>query len=868
MTNPSKPVEKLRKDYRAPDFAFDSVQLQFDLHQDHTIVRARIEVSRVGDPVAPLALHGEELNLEQVCIDGRELEPADYQADGEILTLLDVPDAFVLSTRVRIDPAANTALSGLYKSSGVYCTQCEAEGFRRITYFQDRPDVMTVFRVRIEADRQDCPVLLSNGNLVESGDLGGGRHFAVWDDPFKKPSYLFALVAGDLGHVHGTFTTMGGTEVDLYVYSEHENVDRLDHSLECLESAMKWDEEAFGREYDLNIYNIVAVNDFNMGAMENKSLNVFNSGRVLASPDTATDGDYEVIDGVVAHEYFHNWTGNRVTCRDWFQLTLKEGLTVFRDQHYSADMTSAAVKRIEDVRILRGYQFPEDAGPMAHPIRPESYIAMDNFYTVTVYDKGAEVIRLYHTLLGADGFRKGMDLYFERHDGQAVTCDDFRAAMADANGADLTQVELWYLQAGTPVVRADGSWDEAAQTYTLTLEQSCPATPGQPTKEPFHIPVACGLLDADGNDLIGTRVLDLREARQEFVFDGVATEPVPSLLRNFSAPVKLRMDHTDDQLAFLLAHDSAAFNRWEAGQKLGTRVALGLVDDLRAGRDLQLSDRLVDAFRQTLRATDLDQSLQSYALRLPGERTLGEEMDVVLPHELHAARKFAVETLAEQLRDDWLAVYEREAPIGPYRYSPAEAGRRRMRNLSLGYLSALETDETVGLCERQYETADNMTDQLSALACLASIPGDACDRALAAFYEQWKHVALVVDKWLSVQAGADRDDVLERVDDLRNHPAYDVRNPNKVRALVRVFFRNQAAFHVEGGAGYRWVADRILELDELNPQMSARTADAFTPWRRFDAAPQALMKEQLERIAAREGISKNLFEIVSKSLAS
>ncbi len=866
--NTAKPVEKFRKDYRAPDFEFDSVQLQFDIHDSHTLVHGRIEVRRAGDPVASLELHGEDLTLENVAIDGRELDAADYQLDAEHLTLLDVPDAFVLETRVRIDPAANTQLSGLYKSSGMYCTQCEAEGFRRITYFQDRPDVMTVFRVRVEADRGACPVLLSNGNLVESGDAGDGRHFAEWDDPFKKPSYLFALVAGDLGHVHDTFTTVGGTVVDLYVYSEHENVDRLGHSMACLISAMRWDEEAFGREYDLEIYNIVAVNDFNMGAMENKSLNVFNSARVLASPDTATDGDYEVIDGVVAHEYFHNWTGNRVTCRDWFQLTLKEGLTVFRDQQYSADMTSAAVKRIEDVRVLRGYQYPEDAGPMAHPIRPESYIAMDNFYTVTVYDKGAEVIRLYHTLLGTDGFRKGMDLYFERHDGSAVTCDDFRAAMADANGADLTQLDRWYSQAGTPVVRAEGAWDEAAQTYTLTLEQSCPATPGQPDKEPFHIPVACGLLDAAGDDLVGTRVLELREARQEFVFDGVTSEPTPSLLRNYSAPVKLRVDLTDDQLAFLLAHDSDAFNRWEAGQMLGTRVVLGLVDDVKAGLPLSLDEGLVAAFHQTLRATDIDRSLQAYALRLPGERTLGEEMDVVLPHELHAAREHAVKTLARALQGDLLDIYEREAPQGPYRYSPAEAGRRRLRNLCLGYLSSLETDEAIALCERQFEAADNMTDQLTALACLASIPGPACDRALDAFYDQWKDVPLVVDKWLSVQAGADRDDTLQRVDALLSHPAYDIRNPNKVRALVRVYFRNQAAFHAAGGDGYRWVADRILELDALNPQMSARTADAFTPWRRFDAGIQGMMKAQLERIAGREGISKNLFEIVSKSLAS
>jgi aminopeptidase N len=461
-----------------------------------------------------------------------------------------------------------------------------------------------------------------------------------------------------------------------------------------------------------------------------------------------------------------------------------------------------------------------------------------------------------------------MDLYFERHDGHAVTCDDFRAAMADANGADLTQLERWYSQAGTPVVRAEGAWDEAAQTYTLTLEQSCPATPGQPDKEPFYIPVACGLLDAEGNDLVGTRVLELREARQEFVFGGVTTEPTPSLLRNFSAPVKLRMGLTDEQLAFLLAHDSDAFNRWEAGQTLGTRVVLGLVDDLKQGRELHLDERLLDAFRQTLLATDLDQSLQAYALRLPGERTLGEEMDVVLPHELHAAREFAVKTLARAMQRDLLAIYHREAPQGGYRYSPAEAGRRRVRNLCLGYLASLEAPEAIHLCEQQFASADNMTDQLTALACLASIPGPACDRVLGAFYDQWKGVPLVVDKWLSVQAGADRDDTLQRVDALLSHPAYDIRNPNKVRALVRVFFRNQAAFHVAGGDAYRWVADRILELDALNPQMSARTADAFTPWRRFDASVQGMMKAQLERIAGREGISKNLFEIVSKSLAS
>ena len=864
MTN--QPQEKFRKDYRPFEFEIDGVELSFVLQPETTRVHSRIRFRRTGAPGAPLMLDGEDLELIRLVLDGRELSTSEYQLDDELLTLPEVPDVFELQTEVDIQPAANTQLSGLYVSSGIFCTQCEAEGFRRITFFPDRPDVMTTYRVRIEADREANPVLLSNGNRVEAGDLEDGRHFAVWEDPFRKPSYLFALVAGDLGHVHGTFTTADARDVDLYVYSEHENASRLDHALACLKSAMVWDEQTFGLQYDLDIYNIVAVNDFNMGAMENKSLNVFNAGRVLASPDTATDDDYEVIDGVIAHEYFHNWTGNRVTCRDWFQLTLKEGLTVFRDELYSADMTSPAIKRIDDVRMLRAFQFPEDAGPMAHPIRPDSYIAMDNFYTATVYEKGAEVIRMIHTLVGAEGFRKGMDLYFERHDGQAVTCDDFRAAMTDANGIDLEQFELWYLQAGTPMIDADGTWDEAAATYTLTLRQACPPTPGQQDKKPMHVPVACGLVGPDGQDLIGTQVLQLCATEQTFTFEGIEVEPVPSLLRGFSAPVRLRATISDDQLAFLMVHDTDLFNRWESGQQLYTRVLLRLVDRLAGGGELELDPLLVEGFRGTLLAEGQDRSLQALAMRLPTERFLGDQMDVVQPDEIHRARRWVVRALATELHDELLAVYRRESADGPYRYSPDEAGRRRLRNACLAYLSTLETAQTTDLCATQQRAADNMTEEMAALACLASIPGQAGEVALGTFYDRWKHLPLVVDKWLSVQASAPRDDTPERVDALLAHEAFDLRNPNKVRSLVRVFTRNQLAFNRADGFGYRWTADRVLELDPLNPQIAARTAESLAHWRRLDPNRQAMMRHQLERIAATDGISKDLFEIVSKAL--
>jgi aminopeptidase N len=868
MSDPTQPVEVFRRDYRPYPFAVDRVELDFELGEESTVVRSRIELHRTGGADEGLFLDGEDLELRSVRIDGTAVDEGFYKVDGEGLTLPHVPDAFVLEIEAVNHPKANTQLSGLYTSGGMFCTQCEALGFRRITFFPDRPDVMTRFRVRLAADRERFPVLLSNGNRVEARELDDGRHEAVWDDPFPKPSYLFALVAGDLGHVHGTFTTMGGREVDLFVWSEHDNVGRLAHALRCLRSAMAWDEEVFGREYDLDLFNIVAVNDFNMGAMENKSLNVFNAARVLASPETATDDDFEVIDGVIAHEYFHNWTGNRVTCRDWFQLTLKEGLTVLRDQLYSADVTSEAVKRIDDVRMLRSFQFPEDAGPTAHPIRPESYIAMDNFYTATVYEKGAEVLRMIRTLVGMDGFRKGMDLYFERHDGQAVTCDDFRAAMAAANDVDLDQFERWYAQAGTPAMTAEGAHDADQQTYTLTLTQSCPPTPGQQTKEPFHMPVAVGLLGSDGSDLIGTRVLELREAKQRFVFEGIGEPPVPSLLRGFSAPVKLTAPLDDAQLAFLMAHDSDPFNRWEAGQVLYSRVALRLVGEIQSDAvDPAVPEALVVAFGELLTGDDVDPSLRSFAMGIPGERTLGDSMLTVDPDAIHSARRLMARTLAADHEAALQTIYRREAPRGPYRYSPAEAGRRRLRNASLGYLSALGRADTTGLCVAQLHDADNMTDEIAALHCLARLPGAACDEALAHFYTRWNENPLVLDKWFSTQAGALRDDALERVDALLGHPDFDPKNPNRFRALVRTFSRNQPAFHRPDGEGYRWLADRVRALDPLNPQVAARTAEAFAPWRRFDDARQGLMRGQLERIAERNGISKNLYEIVTRCLA-
>ncbi|AWJ91368.1 aminopeptidase N (plasmid) [Azospirillum baldaniorum] len=870
------------QDYRPPAHLIDTVDLFFDLGEDVTTVRAQLGLRRnpARDDAAalPLTLDGQRLELVSVALNGQPLGDADYTVTPDHLTVHSVPETFTLETVVRIKPQENTALEGLYKSSGNFCTQCEAEGFRKITYFADRPDVMARYTTTITADKARYPVLLSNGNLIESGDLPDGRHRAVWEDPFPKPCYLFALVAGTLVHQEDRFRTASGRDVTLRIYVEPGNEDKVDHAMRSLIKSMRWDEEVFGLEYDLDIFNIVAVGDFNMGAMENKSLNVFNTKYILAKPETATDQDFLGIEAVVAHEYFHNWTGNRVTCRDWFQLSLKEGLTVFRDQEFSSDMNSRAVKRIADVQRLRTVQFPEDSGAMAHPVRPDSYVEINNFYTPTVYDKGSEVIRMYHTLLGPQGFRKGMDLYFQRHDGQAVTCDDFAAAMSDATGVDLTQFKRWYRQAGTPELDVTGAYDEAAKTYRLTVRQTVPPTPGQPVKEPMHIPLVMGLLGPDGADLplrlageaeaAGTsRTLHITQAEQTFDFVDVPARPVPSLLRGFSAPVKLRADLTDGDLTFLMANDSDAFNRWEAGQTLATRLLLSLVADRQAGRELALPQSFIDAVGAILKEADQDPAFAAQALVLPTESYLGTQMEVIDPDAIHTVREFARRRLAEALRPGWLDTHRRNAGNEPFSVDAAAIGRRALKNLCLAYLMALEDEEALGLCLGQYRGAQAMTDVMAALQFLSNSNAPERDEAIAAFYERWKGEALVVDKWFSVQATSHRPDALERVTTLLAHPAFEIRNPNKVYALIGGFAGgNPVRFHDTSGAGYRFLADQVLRLDPMNPQVAARMVGPFSRLRRYDAPRRALMKAELERIVATPGLSPDVFEVASKSL--
>ncbi|KAB2928491.1 MAG: aminopeptidase N [Candidatus Contendobacter sp.] len=869
------------KDYAPPAYRISTVDLRFELGEDSTTVQSRLRIVRAEATPAgtPLALDGQHLELLALELNGTPLAADRYRVDADRLTLLGPPAEFVLTVVTRIRPQDNAALQGLYQSSGNFCTQCEAEGFRRITYFLDRPDVMAVYTTTLVADKARYPVLLSNGNPVERGELADGRHWAKWHDPFPKSSYLFAVVAGHLQHIEDRFVTRSGRKVTLRIYVEPDNVDQCGHAMDSLKQAMAWDEERFGLEYDLDLYQIVAVGDFNMGAMENKGLNVFNTKYVLAKPETATDADYQGILGVIGHEYFHNWTGNRVTCRDWFQLSLKEGLTVFRDQEFSSDLGSRGVKRIEDVRMLRGSQFPQDAGPLAHPVRPDSYIEINNFYTVTVYNKGAEVIRMMQTLLGRDGFRRGMDLYFQRHDGQAVTCDDFVAAMADANGADLGQFKRWYHQAGTPELTISDAYDSASGVYALTVRQSCPPTPGQPHKEPFHIPLALGLLDAEGDDLPlqldgeeapagTTRVLELREPEHTFRFIDVPARPVPSLLRSFSAPVKIDSAESDADLRFRLAHDSDDFNRWDAGQTLAIRTILALVEERRRGRNWTPPESFGAALGQAL-TSGADPALLAQVLTLPGEGYLAEQMDVVDVDGIHAARRWVQRTLAERLREPLRAAYqtlhgrERDG----YRMDAAAIGQRALKNVCLDYLMQLDAAESRALCLEQFHAAGNMTDQLGALAALAN--DDSPDRAeaLAAFYARWRREALVVDKWLSLQATSRLPGTLVVVQDLMAHEAFNLRNPNKVRALIGAFSQaNPWHFHAADGSGYTFLADRILDLNAFNPQIAARLMAAFTRWRKYDPMRQQGMREQLERILAAPALSPDVYEIAAKSL--
>jgi aminopeptidase N len=878
---PPQPVRLA--DYRPPEFLIDTVDLVFELGDPDTRVTSRLGIRRNpagANPAAALHLDGDALKLVSLVLDGEPLGANRWRLTSEGgLVIEAVPDAFTLEIETRIDPQSNTALSGLYMSGGNFCTQCEPEGFRRIVYFIDRPDVMARYTTTIVADKARFPVLLSNGNPAGSGDDENRRHWAKWVDPHPKPSYLFALVAGDLVAVRDHFTTRSGREVALAIWVRRGDEDKCGHAMASLKKAMRWDEEVFGLEYDLNVFNIVAVSDFNMGAMENKSLNIFNTRYVLAKPETATDTDYQGIESVIAHEYFHNWTGNRVTCRDWFQLSLKEGLTVFRDQEFSADQGSRAVKRIGEVRTLRAVQFPEDDGPLAHPVRPQSYLRIDNFYTPTVYNKGAEVIRMIQTLIGRDGFRRGMDLYIHRHDNHAATIEDFVAAMQDASGVDLSRFKLWYEQAGTPEITAEDHWDAASGGYELRLAQKVPPTPGQPDKSPMPIPLALGLLDPNGAELptrlegeaegpAGTRVLALSEERQSFRFTGLAGAPVPSLLRGFSAPVKVRGVPLD-RLKFLAVHDPEPFARWEAGQQVATRVLLDQIESLgRGAAPPPLDPDLVAAMRRTLVDGGRDPAFAAEALALPSEPLLADQLTVIDVDAVHLARETARAEIGRALSGEFAAAYESFADRGAYRIDGPAIGRRALRNASLAYLAAADRERGATLAKAQFDAGANMTDVLAALTVLADLDRPEREAALAGFFARWSRDPLVIDKWFSLQARSSLPDTLERVRALVTHPAYDRRNPNRVRALVGAFAQgNQVRFHDPSGAGYAFLAEEVIAIDPGNPTNAARLVQPLGMWRRHEPGRQALMQRELERVLAVPGVSKNTYEMVSKSLA-
>jgi len=876
------PVEVFRNDYKPLTNIVSKINMDFIIQDGKTTITSEmtIEVNPNGPGAGDLVLDGDEtcVSLMELSIDGKELkEGSDYElSPGKLVIKGSVMNggAGVLRTVVETVPEENTQLSGLYKSGPMYCTQCEAMGFRRITYYPDRPDNMAVFdKIRIEADKGSYPVLLGNGNLLEKGDLDtDGRHYAIWSDPFPKPSYLFCIVAGNLGSVKDSYTTLSGKKVHLEIFSEKENVSKLDYAMESLKRSMKWDEDKFGLEYDLGIYNIVAVNDFNMGAMENKGLNVFNTAYVLADPATATDVDYGRVEGVIGHEYFHNWTGNRVTCRDWFQLTLKEGLTVFRDQEFSGDMGSNAVKRIEDVSTLRARQFAEDAGPMSHPIRPDSYISMDNFYTATVYCKGAEIIRMYNTLLSESGFRKGMDLYFERHDGTGVTCDDFRSAMADANGVDLGQFGLWYSTSGTPTVTYETEYENGVFKLSLTQKSK--------NDKPLHIPVVTGLIDkVTGEEVVGNTVLELKENSQTFTFDGLKNDVVPSMLRGFSAPVKLVSSSgevDEEALAFLAARDTDGFNRWEAGQRLFTSLVFqkleGKVSDATMGY-------VMEAFERTLNSEDMDSSIKAYALTLPSESTLAEEIPdgKVDPVALRKARGAVRVSIARKFEKELLEMYKKlsaeMAADTDFKVDAISVGRRRLRNAILGYLTCIkesgdEQKTAAELATAHYDSATGMTDKMAALNALASMDGEgasARDAALQRFYEEANGDALVLNKWFSVQALANLPDVLDRVKALTKHPDFTLSNPNRCRSLISVFTMNAAHFHAEDGEGYKFIGEMLAELDKLNPQISSRMGSSLIQWRRYGEKRAEMMKGELKKLSELK-LSDDLFEIVQRGL--
>ena len=869
-----------RKDYRPSAYLIEHTELSFDLQDGYTDVHSRLSMRR--NPQADgsdevLVLDGICLETLRVAIDGEELSESQYRIADEQLIINGLPDAFSFECITRIDPDSNDALEGLYRSSGMYCTQCEAEGFRRITWYLDRPDVLSVFTVTIRADADRYPVLLSNGNRVSEVKEDNNRLCSVWHDPWPKPSYLFALVAGDLQSLDDRFVTASGKTVDLHIFVEPKDLDKCDHAMESLKASMAWDEEVYGREYDLDVFNIVAVDDFNMGAMENKSLNIFNTSCVLAKPETTSDMGFQRVEAVVAHEYFHNWSGNRVTCQDWFQLSLKEGFTVFRDSQFSADRGSAVVKRVEDVSLLRTVQFAEDAGPMAHPIRPDSYMEISNFYTVTIYEKGAEVLRMLHTLLGPEAFRRGSDLYFERHDGQAATCEDFVKAMEDASGLDLNQFRLWYSQAGTPELRVSGRYDAEQSEYHLTVEQSCPSTPGQSEKQPFHIPLSLALVgdagqialrlkdeepDAEQSDNT-ERVLNVRQTSETFVFTQVPEEPVPSLLRGFSAPVKLHFDYSRDQLALLMRRDSDGFVRWDAAQQLARQC----IDDLRVSADASVDERYLSAIGDILQEPGLEPAMVALLITPPTEAWLGEQESQLDAQSIHRAREQLKLAITGAHEDKLWAIVESRDLTQPYEPSAAQIGLRSLANTALTLLMSQDGERGRDACERQCAQANNMTDRLAALRALVNSQfRELADELLEQFYQQWQHEPLVVNEWFALQASCRHEDTLQRVQALMAHPAFDRRNPNKLRALVGAFCRNAHNFHRADGAAYEWLADVIIDLDGRNPQLAARMLGPLCNWRRQSTEQSIAMRQSLQRIADRNHLSRDVFEVVHKSL--
>ncbi len=879
------------KDYEAPRFLIDKTVLRVDIRENDASVHATLSMRRnpdcnpgcnsdSGDQSSSqgksLELHGQQLTLKSIAIDGHALSVDEYSVTSESLSIHQVPDKFELVSEVVIRPRENTSLEGLYKSRTMYCTQCEAEGFRKITYYLDRPDVMSEFTTTIVADKASSPVLLSNGNLVETGDLRGGRHWATWHDPFKKPAYLFALVAGDLAVVEDSFVTCSGWKIDLRVYVEPKDLQKCDHAIQSLKHAMAWDEKVYGREYDLDLYMIVAVDDFNMGAMENKGLNIFNTSCVLAHPETTTDDGFKRVEGVVAHEYFHNWSGNRVTCRDWFQLSLKEGFTVFRDAEFSADMGSRTVKRVEDVNLLRTVQFAEDAGPTAHPVQPASYMEISNFYTVTIYEKGAEVVRMIQTLLGPELFRQGSDLYFERYDGQAVTIEDFVAAMADVSGRDFTQFMNWYRQSGTPLLTVCSEYDAAQQRYSLHFDQNQRANSENKNFQPFHIPVKLGLVTARGDLALSasgetSQVVEITEQAQTVTFEGVDQRPVPSLLRGFSAPVRLDYAYSLDELGFLMSHDSDGFNRWNAGQQLAIQVMQALMADYREGNALVLDQCLIEAFTKVLEEPSADQAMQALVLTLPSESLLAELSDVIDIEAIHHVRQFMCRELGLVLADQWRATYQNNQPQGSYIHNAEGVAQRSLKNLALRYLDHAGTDDSLALVNAQFSQADNMTDRLSALATLVNDPrheaAEPAGSALEQFYQDWHLEPLVLNQWFQVQSACSLPEGLGRVKQLMAHPAFDLHNPNKVRSVIGVFCNsNPVNFHCEDGSGYQFLADNVITLDKLNPQIAARLLTPLTKWRRYGGERQEAMRRQLANVLAATALSRDTYEIASKSL--